>query len=66
MLDCGMDMSSALHFLPLPLVQRQGQHQQRMTAFATKDGQDWGIEGVRTELTALNSEKSKSVINFRS
>ena len=44
MLDCALDLTTALNFLPLPIVQSQKLSQ--LNNYNVKDDQDSAIEGV--------------------
>lgn len=47
MLDCGLDLSTALNYLPLTLVQTGGEGRlNQLTSFTFKDEKDVTVEGV--------------------
>lgn len=44
MLDCGLDINSALHFLPLPLV--SSKRYSNLPTWVPRDGSDVQLDGV--------------------
>ncbi|TRY72412.1 hypothetical protein TCAL_03963 [Tigriopus californicus] len=62
MLDCGLDMGSALNFMPVPLV--HSQKLQQLGNYHPKDGQDPAIEMELKEANVLNHVFVDSVPEF--
>lgn len=58
MLDCGLNMQSILHFMPLPMVP-SSKFNALPTWFPRDNQQDWQVEGV-----SIQSEKRAGVCDI--